>query len=71
MESPANTTTFLSEPRTNMNISEAADYLRVSVSLMQKLVAARKLRPARIGRRLIFLRTELDRYVELQMALAA
>lgn len=60
------------EPRPIMNIQEAADYLRVSVRLVQKLVAAGSLRPARIGRRrLVFQRSELDRYVAIQTALAA
>jgi excisionase family DNA binding protein len=54
-----------------MNTAEAAEYLRVSVRLVQKLVQTRKLRPARIGRRLIFQRSELDRFVALQCALAA
>lgn len=53
-----------------MNIQEAADYLRVSVRLIQKLLASRKLKAARLGRRLVFKRSELDRYVDLQFALS-
>lgn len=53
-----------------LDLKESADYLRVSARLVQKLVAARRLRPSRIGRRLIFKRAELDRYVDLQTALS-
>lgn len=59
------------EVRTWLNLLEAADYLRVSDRLIEKLVSQRRLKPARINRRLIFKRTELDRYAELQMARCA
>ncbi len=58
-------------PRPLMNIQEAAEYLRVSVRLIQKLTANRRLRAAHVGRRLIFKRAELDRYIDLQTVLAA
>jgi excisionase family DNA binding protein len=54
-----------------MNLQEAADYLRVSARLVEKLVSQHRLKPARINRRLIFKRSELDRYVDLQMARCA
>lgn len=54
-----------------MDRKEAASYLRVSVRLITNLVASRRLRPARIGRRLVFKRSELDRYLDLLMAQSA
>jgi excisionase family DNA binding protein len=51
-----------------MDRKEAAEYLRQSVRTITNLVASRRLRPARIGRRLIFKRTEVDRYVDLLTA---
>jgi excisionase family DNA binding protein len=44
---------------------EAADYLRVSPRTLTNLLAARRLRAARIGRRVLFKRAELDRFVDL------
>lgn len=54
-----------------LNIPEAANYMRVSVRQIHRLVKARKIRAARIGKRLIFKRAELDRFVDLQTALSA
>jgi excisionase family DNA binding protein len=53
-----------------MNMEETADYLRVSVRLIQKLVYSRKLRPARVGRRLLFQRAEIDHFVSILTASA-
>lgn len=52
-----------------MNRQEAAEYLRISLRSITNLVAARKIRPARVGRKLLFKRTELDRFLDLQIAL--
>jgi hypothetical protein len=38
--------------------------------MLSKLVAAQNLRPARIGRRVVFKRTDLERYVEVLFARA-
>lgn len=59
------------EPRPIMTKSEAAEYLRISIRHIQRLVNARQIRPARINRRVLFTRQELDRYVELKMAMSA
>jgi excisionase family DNA binding protein len=56
--------------RSLLNLPEAADYLRVSVRTVHRLLSARRIRAARIGRRLIFKRAELDRLADLQTALS-
>lgn len=57
--------------RPALNLIETADYLRVCERTVRSLVTNRRLRPARIGRRLIFKRSELDRFLDLQTALAS
>ena len=52
-------------PPAIMRVEEAARYLCVSVKTVRREVESRRLRPARIGRRLIFTRAELDRFVAL------
>lgn len=54
-----------------MDVNEAADYLRISVRQIHRLVKSRAFKRARIGKRLVFKRAELDHYVELQTALCA
>lgn len=58
------------EVRPIMNIPEAASYLRVSVRQVHRLLKARKIRAATIGRRLVFKRADLDRFIDLQLALS-
>lgn len=53
-----------------MTREEAADYLRVSVRFLTNLVTARKVRPMRSGRRVTFMKSELDRYAEVLTACA-
>jgi len=67
---PASTSAVPTEPRPLMNLKEAADYLRVSTRLVETLCASRRIRPAKVNRRLIFKRAELDRFIDLQIALA-
>lgn len=64
-------TTSPASPRLLLNREEAADFLRVSPSLVSKLIYSRRLRPARIGRRLVFRQADLLRYVDLLTAEAA
>jgi excisionase family DNA binding protein len=47
-----------------LSVAEAADYARCSKQRIYDLVAANKLAPGRDGRRLVFRRSELDRYLE-------
>jgi hypothetical protein len=54
-----------------MNSKEAADYLRISPRLLDTLAATRKLVPGRIGRRRIYTKEAIDRFVELLLAQAA
>jgi excisionase family DNA binding protein len=61
--------TECSTPRPVMNMQEAADYLRVSLRTLGTLVSKRRIRAARIGRRLVIKREELDRFVNLQTAI--
>lgn len=49
-----------------MSIAEAAIYLTVSGMTMRRLIAGRKIRAARIGRRVVVSRVELDRYFALR-----
>lgn len=56
-----------SNPPTNMNLREAALYLGISPRKLWSEAADRRLKVARIGSRLIFTRTELDRYVAVRM----
>lgn len=53
-----------------MTKAEAADYLRVSGRQVQRWVQQRQIRAARLQRRVLFTRDELDRFVSLRMAAA-
>jgi len=58
-------------PRAIMNVEEAADYLRISVRQIHRVLKTGSIKRARIGKRLVFKRAELDHYVDLQTALCA
>lgn len=45
-----------------MSKREAAEMLSVSVRTIDNLIRARELRPRRVGRRVLFPRTELERF---------
>ena len=60
-----NTLVTLASP--NMNVGEAADYLRVSAKTLQRETNNRQIRVARIGRRLVYRKVDLDRYLELKV----
>jgi len=47
-----------------LNKKEAATYLRLGVSTIDKLLALRKIKPVRIGRRVLFQQEDLDRFIE-------
>jgi len=47
-----------------LNKKEAAVYLRLGVSTIDKLLALKRLRPVRLGRRVLFLKEDLDRFIE-------
>ena len=66
-----NESTLATAPRPYVDRTEAAAILRISIRMLTKLVSARKLRPARIGRRVIFKRNDIERFVEVQMALSS
>jgi len=51
----------------NMNVGEAADYLRISSKTLQRETNNRQIRVARIGRRLVYRKVDLDRYLELKV----
>lgn len=59
--------TLLTLPSPNMNVGEAADYLRISSKTLQRETNNRQIRVARIGRRLIYRKVDLDRYLELKV----
>lgn len=60
-------------PPANLSTSQAAAYLNISPRLLMREVArpGSSLRPFRIGRRVLYRRADLDRFTELQVALAA
>jgi len=47
-----------------LDVDEAADYLRCSRQRLYDLVSAARLKPGRDGKRLLFRRSVLDRYLE-------
>jgi len=47
-----------------LTVEEAADYLRCSRQRLYDLVSAARLKPGRDGKRLLFRRSVLDRYLE-------
>lgn len=58
-------------PPSNMSLPEAAAYLRVAASTLWELKNRGRVRCARIGKRLIFQRVELDRFLTVSAAAAA
>jgi excisionase family DNA binding protein len=46
-----------------LTLNEAADQLRVSVRTVQRLIAARQLRPVHVGRRTLIAEREVEAYV--------
>jgi excisionase family DNA binding protein len=57
-------TTQQSLERTYLTKAESAAYIRRSVRFVDYLVAHGELRPFRPGRKLLFLRSDLDAYVQ-------
>jgi excisionase family DNA binding protein len=50
--------------RAVLTVKESADFLRVSEWLVWKLIREGKITPTRIGDRVLFARTYLERYAE-------
>jgi excisionase family DNA binding protein len=46
------------------SVAEAAAYLKISRALIYKLIAAKRLKPFKVGTRTLFLGAELARFVE-------
>jgi excisionase family DNA binding protein len=65
---PSNTVTPMPSPY--LSTKEAASYLRISPRHLANLTASCRIKVARIGRRLIYKREELDRYVNLLLIAA-
>jgi len=57
--------------KAGLNFSEAAEYIGVSEMTVRRMVMRRQIVPVRIGRRVLFLRSELDRFLQASMPLAA
>lgn len=53
-----------------MRMDEAAVYLDISPRLLWSEVTRRRIRVARIGRRIVVPRSELDRYIAVRVAAA-
>lgn len=58
-------------PPSNLTLPEAAAYLRVASSTLWELKNKGRVRCARIGRRIVFQRAELDRFLAVSVACAA
>jgi excisionase family DNA binding protein len=58
-------------PPSNMSLPEAAAYVRVAASTLWELKNKGRVRCARIGKRLIFQRAELDRMLSVSAAASA
>jgi excisionase family DNA binding protein len=54
----------LLEPDSWLTVQEAAEYMRCAPQRIYDLVRAGKLLPCRDGRKLLFRRSDLDRYLE-------
>ena len=50
------------KPRENMNKKEAADYLRITVTTIDRRVKEGKIKACKLGGRVVFEKQELDRY---------
>ena len=46
-----------------LNKRETAKYLSLGVSTVDKLLALKRLKPVRLGRRVLFLREDLDKFI--------
>jgi excisionase family DNA binding protein len=60
----AQTNSEVSVQRNVLTVNEAAEYLRVSPGLIWKQIKEGKLRPVRIGDRVLFAKNYLDRLCE-------
>lgn len=58
------TTTLKGNSRHWLNSKEAADYLRTTHGGLFNLVHRRQIQPYRLGRKLLFKRSDLDRVIE-------
>jgi len=43
---------------------ETAKYLRLGISTIDKLLATKTIKPVRLGRRVLFRKEDLDRFIE-------
>lgn len=50
-------------PTAALTVEEAGDYLRISRSSLYRLIRDGRLRPARIGRRVVFRRIDIDAFL--------
>ena len=46
-----------------LNKKEASTYLRLGLSTIDKLLALKKLKPVRLGRRVLFMKEDLDKFI--------
>jgi len=46
-----------------LNKKETAAYLRLGLSTIDKLLALKKLKPVRLGRRVLFMKEDLDKFI--------
>lgn len=65
------TAALRTNPPVHMSLAEAAIYIGVSARTLWEEVSKRRVKVARVRSRLIFKRSELDRYVDLLTAQSA
>lgn len=52
------------QPTSVLTVEEACDYLRISRSGLYRIMKSDRLRPAHIGRRTVFRRSDVDAFLE-------
>ncbi len=61
---PVTATCIRSNPPVNMSVLEASEYLNISERKLRDLIACAALRYARIGKRIILRKQDLDSFLE-------
>ena len=50
-----------------MNVAEASQYIGISDRFLRELIASKKIRAARIGKRVVLRLVDLDAWIEKQL----
>ena len=60
-------TSVRSNPPRLMNVAEASQYIGISDRFLRELIASKKIRAARIGKRVVLRLVDLDAWIEKQL----